>query len=84
MIRVCVVSHDADKLRAVLVAYGFEISTIEHCHLVIADAPVPDAKVPVVLYSKETDLELAISEIAKQFKPLHDSLQECLDMCKKE
>jgi hypothetical protein len=83
MIRVCVVSQDADRLRAVLVAYGFEISTLEHCHIIIADAPIPDVKVPVVVYSKETDLELAIAEIAKQFKPLHDTLDECLNLCKK-
>ena len=82
MIKVCVVSQDADKLRAVLVAYGFEISTLEHCHLVIADAPVPDVKVPVVLFSKETDLEIAIAEIARQFKPLHDTIESALKILK--
>ncbi len=82
MIRVCVVSQDADKLRAVLVAYGFEISTLEHCQIIIADAPLPDVKVPVVVVSKETDLEHAIAEIEKQFKPLHDTIQSALNILK--
>jgi hypothetical protein len=82
MIRICVVGHDADKVCRVLKDYGFEISSIEDCHIVVADAPVPDVKVPVLLYSKQEQLETAIAEIAKQFKPLYDSLNECLSLCK--
>jgi len=82
MIRVCVISRDEDKLRQVLVAYGFEIASLENCHIIVADAPVPDVKVPVLLYTKEEELKNAIAEIAKQFKPLHDTLHECLDLCK--
>ena len=82
MIRVCIVSRDAEKLRRVLVAYGFVISSMEDCHIVVADAPVPNVKVPVLLFSREEELEKAIAEIAKQFKPLHDTLDECLNLCK--
>ncbi len=84
MIRVCVISRDEEKLRRVLVAYGFEISTMENCHIVVADSPVPDVKVPVLVYGTEEELEHAIAEIAKQFKPLTDTVQECLNLCKKE
>lgn len=82
MIRICVLGRDSDSVCRVLKKYGFGISTIEDCHIVVADSPVPDSKVPVLMYSKQEQLEAVIARIAEQFKPLHDSLNACLSILK--
>ncbi len=91
MIRVCILAVPGEPIKELLDNLGFQASIgppIENCDVILADSLVMGAgiNVPVVLYTKQEDLPHAITEavVAEQFKPLTDSIQECLNISKKE
>lgn len=94
MIRVCILDSPnvpGEILKELLNSLGFEVSIgppLKECDVILAESIVVGAgiNVPVVLYTKQEDLRHAITEavVAERFKPLNDTIGECLNICKKE
>jgi len=92
MIRVCILESPnvpGEALKELLDNLGFQASIgppITECDVILAESLVVGAgiNVPVVLYTKQENLRQVITEavVAEQFKPVHDSIHECLDLCK--
>lgn len=93
MIRVCIINSPTVPgiwLKKLLDNQGFKTTIgppIQECDVILAESLIVDAniKVPVVVYTKQKDLGHVITEavVAKTFQPIHDSIHECLDICKR-
>lgn len=94
MIRVCILESPnvpGQAIKELLDSLGFQASVgppLVECDVILAETLVIGAgiNVPVVLYTKQENLRDVITKavVAEQFKPLHDQIIECLDLCKKE
>jgi hypothetical protein len=92
MIRVCILDSPTVPgavLKELLDNLGFSTCIgppIQECDAILSDSLIVDANihVPVVVYTKQENLRHVITEavVAERFKPLTDTVQECLDLCK--
>jgi hypothetical protein len=90
MIRVCILSQAGKLVKTLLNGLGFdafvgEENKYEKCDVVVADRPMNISK-PVVVYDEKVDLGDAVikASVAKLYAPLHDSINESLEMVRKK
>lgn len=93
MIRVCILDSanvPGALLKELLDSQGFETHIgppVNDCDVILAESLVfgSGINVPVVIYTKQEDLRHILTEavIAERFKPVHDTINECLDIVKK-
>jgi hypothetical protein len=88
MIRVCVLSTAGKLVKSILIGLGFDAFTEEEnrpCDVIVADRPMNISK-PVVVYDATKDLscEVVRASLTKMYAPLHDSINESLEMVRKK
>lgn len=88
MIRVCILSQAGKLIKSMLIGLGFDAFTAEEncpCDVVVADHPMNISK-PVVVYDEKKDLsnEVVRASVTTLYAPLHDSINESLEMVRKK
>ncbi len=85
MIRVCLIDMPGAKFIKKLLGDFELVDQGTECDVVVSDRPLC-TNVPVVIYNRQKDLkeEIVKASISGLYQPMHDSIDECLEITRQK